>query len=512
MWPASAVLLLILAAGCGGEGIKRNDTTPSLPFVPDTQIAAGPTHIVEAVNGRVRISTRSAPLYDVPLENLLRLSCSQNNALVNDPRIQYDLLSGRFFLSAVSSTGDETTGDTTGTARWCLSVSATNNPTGVWWTWDFVLPQVIAGLLPDGCRFRRVIPDYAGLGIGLDKVVLTGNLGREYTVFDQVLQRNVVKRELIENVNRSAVLVLNKSDILAATTVRSNLFMPAASSLCTVASRMVPLQPVSTLDTAAGSDMFTFGIDMTESPGPSKLWRYRVRGVPPTAALQEKNIALPGPWIKADLADQPLPVTQGRLTTLGIIGVMNGYHRGSTLWLSATVNCPGSTTYQTCVRLIEVDGLQIRQMIDHSLASLDPFLDAYMPALVIDAAGNVIVVYNGSGNSVGLPGLYEPQWASVYVTGRRPTDPLGTVRPPRLLRAGEASFWDGRGVPSPFLGNYRNRWGDYSGISVDGANPLDTVVAGEYPIQTVFPPDPSENATQRWGTWWHWLDHTQYPP
>ena len=85
-------------------------------------------------------------------------------------------------------------------------------------------------------------------------------------------------------------------------------------------------------------------------------------------------------------------------------------------------------------------------MIDHSLASLDPYLDAYMPALIVDAAGNVIVVYNGSGNNVGPP-FYEPQWASVYVTGRRPTDPLGTVRPPRLLRAGEASFWDGLGIP-----------------------------------------------------------------
>jgi len=48
-------------------------------------------------------------------------------------------------------------------------------------------------------------------------------------------------------------------------------------------------------------------------------------------------------------------------------------------------------------------------------------------------------------------------------TWRRPTDTIGTIRPSETVRAGVASYFID-------YGSGRNRWGDYTGISVDPAN------------------------------------------
>lgn len=75
------------------------------------------------------------------------------------------------------------------------------------------------------------------------------------------------------------------------------------------------------------------------------------------------------------------------------------------------------------------------------------------PGIAINASGDIGVSYIASGPATPNPGM------SVYITGRTPTDPLGTMEAPVLVQAGQANY---TGF-TPGAG----REGDMSGINVD---------------------------------------------
>jgi hypothetical protein len=52
------------------------------------------------------------------------------------------------------------------------------------------------------------------------------------------------------------------------------------------------------------------------------------------------------------------------------------------------------------------------------------------------------------------------EFGSILYTGRRSTDPLGTLQASALLKAGAAHY-------SRLDGSGRNRWGDYNGVAAD---------------------------------------------
>ncbi|NIT55464.1 MAG: hypothetical protein GWN00_04280, partial [Aliifodinibius sp.] len=96
----------------------------------------------------------------------------------------------------------------------------------------------------------------------------------------------------------------------------------------------------------------------------------------------------------------------------------------------------------------------------------------YYPAITADAMGNSLMVFNRSGGS---------EFAGIRYTGTE----AGTVYGSFPLKAGEGDYerLDGIG---------RNRWGDYSGIAVDPANPNNVWMFAEYATDnSIF-----------WGTWW----------
>ena len=86
----------------------------------------------------------------------------------------------------------------------------------------------------------------------------------------------------------------------------------------------------------------------------------------------------------------------------------------------------------------------------------------------------MIMVFSRSGSS---------SFGSILYTGRRSTDPPGTLQASALLKAGVAHYV---GLDS---GN-RNRWGDYNGVAADPANPRLIWFYSEY-----------ASAVNTWGTW-----------
>ena len=105
------------------------------------------------------------------------------------------------------------------------------------------------------------------------------------------------------------------------------------------------------------------------------------------------------------------------------------------------------------------------------------------------------VAVNGAGEAkFGFSASAATIFAGAYVTGRQPGDAAGTVQPTETVKAGEAFYIRTFGGP-------RNRWGDYSGISVDPINDDLFWVFNEFADTRAFFPD-AQGFDGRWGTAW----------
>src|SRR5207245_309024 len=100
-------------------------------------------------------------------------------------------------------------------------------------------------------------------------------------------------------------------------------------------------------------------------------------------------------------------------------------------------------------------------------------VDTYMPSVALAPDGSIGMTYLESS-----PG----EDIAMYVTGRTPADPPGTMEPAALVKSGE-QFYQG------------TRVGDFSGIMVDPTTGTSFWAVNEYAIAT---PDIS---LPNWGTW-----------
>ncbi len=98
-------------------------------------------------------------------------------------------------------------------------------------------------------------------------------------------------------------------------------------------------------------------------------------------------------------------------------------------------------------------------------------------------------------------GLHRAATRSVFAhvihmvdTGRLATDPPGTVQPTGTLAAGQDFY-------VRTYGSGRNRWGDYSGISLDPADDVTFWVFNEYAMPRGTPTNPPPE-DGRWATEW----------
>lgn len=118
--------------------------------------------------------------------------------------------------------------------------------------------------------------------------------------------------------------------------------------------------------------------------------------------------------------------------------------------------------------------------------------DFYQGSLTINKSGQVVVGYNESGFDMNV---------SIYAASFNPTTggggALTQVGGPTLLFVSPiGDYHNGSPQFSPASG--RQRWGDYSQVTVDPNNPLSFWVIGEYALG--YLPSPTTSFS-RWGTW-----------
>jgi hypothetical protein len=425
--------LAIAAVGCGSHAALNQ--TQSGGYIPsDMAVAVGPHVVMQGVNSTFAWYARNNGqlLAAVSASDFFGPHGMCSNAVptqgASDPRIRWDPASQRFFVVST---------ETASPGRWCLAVST--DPDGLI-GWHFYAFQPPAAWFGGGWGYQYVFPDFPGIGVGDTALLLTGNLAN--TLLN------------LAAVDRSAMLLINKADLVAGSpTPRATYFAPAGANVTGDTTHLFLLQPSDHL--SPGAWQMATGVNVLADPG-NHMRTYRIIGTPgdPTT---------PYPIEYDVYVDSLRPFYQPPTYAKQIGGlkvrqiddrVMYVTYRSGQLWVtlnqgvynSGDADNTGALIRRTGVRLMQLDPSSPNVVYqDFKIKAAKQYY--YVPSILIDAQGNLIVAMNWSSAKQGITGV---------VTGRRPTDPPNTARPPTVVANSPTAYGDA------FI-----RWGDYSAIADD---------------------------------------------
>jgi hypothetical protein len=389
---------------------------------PDANGVAGPVHFVEFINGRFSAFDKAT---GTKLKTMTDLSFWAQAGVtipsgwdVTDPRIIYDPVSQRWFASEVDF-------DPTGiinTNVFLLAVSTSADPTGVWH--GLAIPTD-----PGGTDFA----DFPTLGLDAQGVYLSGDM------FD--VNSNPVGPSLVS---------IPKAGLLASLPVSTGLTW---FGVMTYNARGAILQPATCLDgsgvgnilsvASVGIDnsgnyltntsLVSFQVQNPAGPGQATLTSSRFLTVPPyTIPLDPTQ-----PDGSANLNDGDARFS-AKVYEVG--GVMYAVHNTEVNNLAA-------------LRWYRINS-STHQVLESGTIS-DPVMDLFYPSIAANAAGTVVIGYNGSSIST---------FVSSFAVVGNTSNGVTTFGQPLLLKPGKASYQhpDSTGA---------SRWGDYSATCVDPADP-----------------------------------------
>lgn len=382
---------------------------------PDTQIAAGPNSLLEMVNSSGSVWTKSGSL--VKIFDLNKFFPVPAGYTFSDPRVLYDAISGRWFASGVAFVTPSYG------SLLVFGVSDTYDPAGAWHVYS-------------ADNSSNVTHDQPKIGVSADKVAFSFNDFLNAAVFQG-----------------ASTWVFGKAALLAgASSIPGQAVGPD--------SRRVSIVPAIELTSTSTEFMAYNNSDCGYSgcnAGYPSIGIVALTGDPAigTLAWSESDPAIAG-TSQPPAADQPglpgsIQTNDDRFTT--------AVWQNGTLWVDGNDGCTpsGDTAARPCPRLIQVStgGPTVNQNFD--LGSTGN--DLYYPAVHLDSAGNMYVVYNISSTS---------QNVGVRLTGQPAGSPPQFVVPAQTIQAGQGLY------------TCANRWGDYSGSALDPANPSNVWLAAEY--------------------------------
>jgi hypothetical protein len=376
---AALTLVSTVAGATTGPVVTVTQTIPGLNDglaggfePPDVQVAAGPGLVVEMVNLAERVwQTGSGTAQLVQTRDLGVLFGSGNDQLT-DPRILFDVPSGRFFASS----SDVTRGSI------LLAVSAGSDPTGPW---------TVSSLAAPGCA------DQPRLGIADDVVVVAADI---YTDCERLGAPTL----------GGEIWTVNKAQLVAGST-------SAAVDTFGPVSIYASLAPVQSLSSTATE--YVVAVDDRVSRVVHLL---AVDGVPP-AAVSVREVAAPGIRTLARPPSAPQPGIGSQIPAIATndIRILDSVWENDRLWFSANNRCvpPGDALIRTCARIVELaTGTRtVSWDVDLAVAGAHVFY----PALRPDGEGNLVIVAGESGVKI-LPQL--------VVFGRTAD---GAVTPPAVV-------------------------------------------------------------------------------
>ena len=383
---------------------------------PDVQIAVGPDHVVEAVNSALGIYTKlGASVTNINLSSLF----SSGSDPVGDPRILYDAVSGRWFVSAGAFSRGQV----------LIAVSKTGDPAGNWSTYQ------VPAAPTSSCLDQPI------LGVGTWNLIVSVNAYSSCTsppyTFEGSQYWVLNKTDLVDSVSNPATWASIRNTVqFSVHPVRMESPSPIQYMVSTL---WDPANPVSVI-----------------------LQSFTVTGSPPgivQVTVSDHQMAA--------TAQLPPPAPQrGSFYNLdtGDFRIVDALWSRGLLWLSFNDQCRTTFSWTACARLIELDTGADAIVQDFWVSS--SLRDYFYPGLALDGYGNLAVVV-GVSSSNDYPGL--------LVTGRLRDDPHGEFQPPVPVKAGS-----GAEESSCSSSSNRCRYGDYFGASPDPTDPTRVWLAGQF--------------------------------
>jgi Abnormal spindle-like microcephaly-assoc'd, ASPM-SPD-2-Hydin len=389
------------------------DVTP-----PDTQLAAGPTNLLETLNDSGSVWSKTGGL--VSSFDLGVFFPVPKGSYFSDPRVLYDAPAGRWFISGLSFTPPSY-----GSVVY-LAVSSGSDPTGTWTVYA-------------ADSTSNVLHDQPKIGVSADKVVMSWNDFQNASAFigettyvwqkSQLLaaSSSVTIAEVVDDGSRDSLVPAQALSYAPSDTNAYVVYNNSHCFLCSGASVGVLTVTGTPLQGNVGWTESDPGIAATSTP-PS--------------------------------ADQPgapgsIATNDDRFLTAVV--------QGGSLWTSGNDACVpnGDTSTRPCGRFVAVaiPGDTVTQDFDLAAAGAG----IYYPAVGLDGSGNMLAVYSISSTSM-YPG--------VRVIGQSG----GSLLAGQPVKSGEALYND-----SPcYAVSPPSRWGDYSAAAVDPTTTGDVWLTGEY--------------------------------
>ena len=381
------------------KGIGATGSEP-----PDPDLGVGPNHIVEVVNTSIAFFNKTGTkLFEQPLDQWF--SSVSPEPFESDPKVFYDQVAKRWVV-IILSLKFATSG---GISDFLIGVSNTSDPTGTWKQFKVSNLQTVGS--------NTYWLDYPGFGYNKDLICMAGNM----FAMDGSTGYNGVQ-----------LMAFNKATLYGGTATPTSLSMPNNGTT----------QITKTLD---GTNPAIYAIE-AESQNSVRLTALSKSGS--TINTTQASVPVPqweydqgfltGPGgVVVQTNDPRLLVASsfnGRIVTSHHVAVSNSDLRPAARWYDIKTNgWPVSgtpTLFQSG---------QVNPPAGHGYS---------FPAINIDKKFGIGMTFSMIGTST--PG-------KIMGTGRRPSDPPGTMGAPIVLENSLSGTYNG----------FSTRWGDYFDVELD---------------------------------------------
>ena len=441
---------------------------------PDIQLAVGSKYVMETTNSESAIYTKTGSLIKkFGLESLFNLPSreSSDSHSITDPVLLFDSttnytasnnhidginnIDNRRWFASISDV-------TTHSVR--IAVSKTNDPTGVWRTYNFPFEN-----LPDNCSdqpFIAVSDDKLAIGVNTwsnncnwsnnnDKLTSSPKFrGVQFVVADKhdlLAEGEIAHIKSMQSVPNTKYFSLRPALILSPTTalflVTTDDFNHDTVQIVTIDGKLSNLhinKPISgnIHTTSISPDGIQPIMSSTISNNNNNDNRGQQQNIrqEALATVKEKH---PEYFVHTGDARMQSPI----------------WHKGK-LWFALNIGCfiNGDTQSRSCIRIIEFDTSTSKVLLDFNIGHLGSSL--YYPALSIDKSGDNMGIIIGYSSSNTYPSLLV---SSISVKN----NVISNSKYFQFLKNGTAN-------------SLSTRYGDYFSAIMDPSEPNSIWVAGQY--------------------------------
>jgi hypothetical protein len=417
------------------ENATNNFGTAFIP--PDPMGAAGPTQVVSVVNASIEFhskdgtqnESRSLGNFFLPLAPIGRPF---------DTKVIYDTYNQRFVVVAAEQT-DTATGGAANTSRILIAVSDDSNPSG---TWRY--HAINSRLIINGAQRWA---DFPGLGVDANAIYITANMFSFGAT-------NIF--------NGSRLWIVNKTPFYNVPGPNAATFtLHDPSTLASLPAQAASLVPAVMYGANTPANMGTFLLASNFSSGQNEAVAVLRITNPLAGPTFSNGFVLPGDIDNQSVAFPNAPQSGGATPIdAGLQQILSAVWRNNKLYAVTTVNPPsGANAGQATAHwfVINADGVLAPTLADQGNIGgedLGAGTHTFYPSIAADDNGNFAIGFSASNAGI-FPGAYYTIHAS--------TDAAGTVQSSGTLALGMDSY-------VRTFGGADNRWGDYTGTSVDPAD------------------------------------------